>query len=213
MLRPKAIVLSLMLLLIAAAPAMADEVLTVAADSTLAGQAGWVVHSTPSNGSGASIFLYEDASKLRFGANREYGSQEWNIVPTAQYFVPTAPMNVGDTWTSLATDEGDETVAEVVSEETITTAAGTFDCLRVDVEMVSNPGVVLESYWFAWGVGFVRNEGFEAGVSDWRDEVSSYTIVGGTGYMPAAVGNTWTLEEIVVPNDGGSWGELKSLYR
>lgn len=195
-----------------AAPAAADEILTVAADSTMSGHAGWIIHSTESEG-GMSLFFTEEAQKLRMYAVREYGSQTWEIPPTAQYLVPTVQMNIGDSWAGLGTDEGEATIARAAAQETITTAAGSFDCIRVDVEVAANPGVVVESYWFAWEVGFVRDQGYLGGEVDWRDELQSYTILGGTGYMPAFVGNTWNLAEITVPSENPSWGELKSLFR
>ncbi len=213
MTRSNSTITALFLVMLAAAPVMADESITVVADSTLSGNAGYVVHSTPTEDPGSSIFLYEEAGKLRFYATRDFGSQDWDILPTAQYIAPTSPMTVGDSWSFIAAEDGAATVAEAVGQESVTTPAGTFSCFRVDIERVASPGEVVETMWFAWEVGFVRNEGYLDGYVDWRDELQSYTHAGGTGYMPAAVGNVWVMAEITVPGEARSWGGLKSLFR
>ncbi len=199
--------------LIVAAPATADEVLTVAADSTLAGQAGFVVHSTPTSGVGSSIFLVEEAGMIRFFATRDYGSPVWDLVASAQYVVKAGPLTIGDTWDFVDNESGGATTARVAAAEDVTVGAGTFSCFRVDIENVAEPGVVQESMWFAAGVGFVRNQGYLNGLVDWRDDLASSTVVGGTGNLPLAVGNSWDYTEVSVPNEDLDWGELKALYR
>ena len=179
----------------------------------MAGHAGWLIQSTSTGGGEMSIFVFEEAEKLRIYAVRENGEPEWDVFGSAQYLVPTVPMSVGDTWPSLETEYGEQTLARAVMQETVTTAAGQFDCMRVNIERVSEPGIVIETYWFAWGVGFVRDEGYGPEGLEWRDDLTSYTILGGVGYMPAYVGNIWMLGEITVATEPASWGELKSLYR
>jgi len=205
----------LLMLLTTAGVVLADETITVAADSTLAGQAGYIVHVTPDNpqDSASSLFFFEEAGKLRMYAARDVGSQDWDIFGSAQYLCPTAPMSLGDTWSHLSSDEGEATLARVVAEEDVTTAAGLFTTFRVEVELVSEPNVSIETMWFAWGVGFVRNQGYEGGAVDWRDNLTSYSIVGGSGYMPLGVGNTWTHAPEAVSTETAGWGELKSLFR
>jgi hypothetical protein len=206
-------ILVLTLILAAAAPVMADEVLTVVADSTLAGHAGFVAVSTSTEDSGGSIFLFEEAGKLRFYAQRGFGTTTWDIMTTAQYVVQTSAMTIGDTWTFIEDDFGNPTVARVGAQEQVTTALGTFDCYRVDIERVSEPGVALETMWFADGVGFVRSQGFLNGWMDWRDDLESYTNASGSGFMPMGVGNTWNFTPVAVANETTNWGNLKSLYR
>ena len=204
--------LILVLVTTAAIPVMADEILTVVADSTLAGQAGYVIHSVYDN-TGSSIFLTEEAGKVRFYATREFGLAGWDIVATPQYLVPTGTLTIGETWDYINTDDDEATVARVAAQESVTTAAGTFSCYQVDIERAAAPGTAYETMWFASGVGFVRNEGYINGAMDWRDELQSQSIVGGTGYLPLAVGNSWTYAEVPVATENTNWGELKSIYR
>jgi len=174
--RPKITFLTLLLILAAAAPVNADEVLTVAADSTLDGHAGYVVHSTPTGYPGSSFFLFEEAGKLRFYATRGYGSQDWDIVSSPQYIVPTSAMSIGDTWDYLDSDPGEALRARVTAQENVITPAGTFSCFRVDIDSVTDPGVLHQTMWFAWDVGFVRTQGYQGSHLDWRDELQSFSV-------------------------------------
>ncbi len=203
----------LLLFMFLALPVTASETLTVAADSTLAGHEGFIVHITSTFEGFSSLFLFEENDKLRLFAGRDGGSTEWDILSSAQYVVPTTAMTVGQSWDFIDTDEGEARVARVVGQEQRTTSAGTFTCLRVKIERVSAPGVADETIWFAWGVGFVRDQGYVDGYLDWRDELQSYSISSGTGYMPMGVGNTWSYVERPVASEAESWGGLKRLYR
>ncbi len=206
-------ILVLTLILAAAAPVMADEVLTVVADSTLADHVGFVVVSTSTEDSGVSIFLFEEAGKLRFFAQRGFGTTTWDTTTTAQYLVPMNAMTIGDTWTFIEDDFGNPTVARVGAQEPVTTGLGTFDCFRVDIERVSEPGVAMQTMWFADGVGFVRSQAFVDGWMDWRDDLESYTNASGSGFMPMGVGNIWNFVPVAVATETTSWGDLKSIYR
>ena len=212
--RPRTTLATLLLILTAATSVMAGEVLTVVADSTLAGTDGFVIHATQTDGSGSSVFLVEEAGMVRLFASREYGSQSWDIEATVQYICPLTPMSLGDSWSSFTTDEGDETVAEVTAAENLTTDAGTFQCYRVDIEKVSEPGVLVETMWFSWGVGFVRSQGYWNGYMDYRDELDNYFTIGGaTGYLPLDIGNWWSYAEVAVPSESVSWGAVKAMHR
>ena len=97
--------------------------------------------------------------------------------------------------------------------ENISVLAGSFSAYRVDIAEVAAPSVVLETMWFVNGVGFVRDQGYQNGVLDWRDELSTYTIAGGSGFMPLAVGNEWEHVWLSVPTAAKSLSGLKSQYR
>ena len=181
---------------------------------TGAGNAGFVIISDSTDDEhDTSFFVFEEAGKLRFYATREPDSNDWDILPTAQYLCPTAPMSIDDTWPFIDYDDGSERMARVVAEENVTVGAGSYTAFKVRIELVSTPTVAVEEIWFAWGVGFVKNRGWWNGELDWRDELQSVTIIGGTGYMPAAVGNVWSYDELPVPVDAGSWGAVKEMYR
>lgn len=193
--------------------AQADEDLTVVADSTFSGNDGFVVHSVQSDGSNASVFAGLDSGKVRIYAFREFGSQIWDELDEPQYFVGSSPMNIGDTWRFLDSDDGHETEAEVVALESITVVAGTFLAYRVEIVETIAPNEPFETMWFVDGVGFVRNQGFLNGELDWTDDLNTYSIVGGSGFFPLAVGNTWNILWEIVSNEKETWGGTKALFR
>ena len=205
--------LSVFIMALAVSPALADETITVVADSTYAGNAGFLVQTSDSEGFGQTLFVGPDAGKVRIYASREFGSQVWEDFPGAQYLVPMSSLNIGDTWRFMNSDNDLETIAEVTALENISVVVGTFSAYRVDVAEVASPSVIIETMWFADGVGFVRNQGYLGGSLDWRDDLSSFTIVGGSGFMPMAVGNTWFHVFVSVPTENTSLGGLKSQYR
>lgn len=164
--------------------AQADENITVVADSTFSGNVGFVVHSVQSDDSSVSVFMGLDSGKVRIYGIREFGSQNWDELAEPQYFVGSSPMNIGDTWRFLDSDDGIETEAEVVALESITVVAGTFSAYRVEIVETNAPNEPFETMWLVEGVGFVRNQGFLNGELDWTDDLRSYSIVGGSGFFP-----------------------------
>jgi hypothetical protein len=202
------------LLLAAIAPAaVADEVITVMADSTLDGHAGFVVHSVRDGVSGQSIFVFEENDKLRIYAYRAFGQSEWAVEDHAQYLCPTVSVPVGTAWNYLADDMGVARVAGVVRTESVTVPAGTFSAHRVEIITFNDPSTPVGVMWFVDGVGWAQSEGlFPDGKTEWREVLLSYQVTGGTGYMPIAVGNTWTLTEGTVSSALRSMGDLKSRY-
>jgi len=193
--------------------ALADETLTVVADSTYSGNGGFVVVSLETDGFGSSIFVGNDAGKVRIYAFRDFGSQIWDDVGDAQYLVPSTTLNIGDTWRFVDSDSGNETEAEVMALENITVVAGTFSAYRVDIVEVNAPNDLYESMWYVNGIGFVRSQGFLNGEIDWTDDLRSYSIVGGSGFFPLAVGNTWDIQYEIVSSESGTWGRTKAMFR
>ena len=57
--------------------AAADEIWTVYADSTLAGQFGYLVTFADEDNTGATVFLSTEEGHRRFVANREFGTDFW----------------------------------------------------------------------------------------------------------------------------------------
>jgi hypothetical protein len=196
-----------------AVPAQAGETLTVVADSTYSGNDGFVVESVEDESFGVSIFVGIDAGKVRIYAFRDFGSQIWDDVGDPQYLVPSATLNIGDTWRFVDSDDGNETEAEVMALENITVVAGTFSAYRVDIIETNAPNDLYETMWFANGIGFVRSQGFLNGEVDWTDDLATYSIVGGGGFFPLAVGNTWDIVYGIVSTERGTWGGAKALYR
>ena len=98
-------------------------------------------------------------------------------------FIPGA--SVGETMTD---DEGN-TLAFVASDETVKTPCGTFEHCEL-WETVSERKNVRVLSWYCDGVGLVKQQMTERGKTYDR-LLAAYTIVGGQGRLPCAVGNVW----------------------
>lgn len=101
---------------------------------------------------------------------------------------------------------------QVVSDaETVTTPAGTFpDCLHIRRAVLS--GSRTADVWFKRGVGIVRAVSEEFDHSDGDAKVfaksvsvlESYSVRGGDGYLPLALGNRWSYVGEGIPEDAVS---------
>ena len=145
------------------------------------GNAGSIFRITESGNTGEDVFIFEEAGKYRVYAVRNDG-EVWEYLTPAQYFCPVSSMTVGESWRSIDWELAEETLATVALQENITVSAGTFPCYRVDVEVVSNPGVIVQSLWLSNGVGLIRESYFE-GDGFWISYLDSYYVTG-TGFMP-----------------------------
>ena len=197
---------ALALLCTLAASVVADETFEVVADSTINGNDGFLLRITEPGEGGTTLFLFEEVGKIRAYAEREFGSAVWDIFSGAQYVCPATSMSLNDSWRALD-DEGEETVANVVAQESITTGAGTFTCFKVDIARASNPNTITENLWFSSGTGLVRQ--YDTFPDDWQSDLQNVIITGGSGFFPLAVGNTWDYSEISTPLETSSWGAVK----
>jgi hypothetical protein len=195
------------------APALAGQTFEIVADSTLDGNAGFLMQITEPGENGATVFMFEEAGMIRMYAMRAHGFDFWVVFPGGQYICPVSAMSINDTWRFLD-DEGIETIATVIGLESITTAAGTFACYTVVVEDINNRGTVLQTLWFSSGIGLVREMDFFEGPTpiNWQSDLQSYNISGGSGFFPLAVGNRWDYAEITNPTQATTWGAIKSKY-
>jgi len=191
--------------------ALADETMEVYADSSMAGLSGSLVRFTEPGFPAETVFVFEESGKLRVYAFREAG-MPWEVLVGAQYFTQTASMTIGDNWRFLDDDHGNETVATVVAQENITTPAGSYSTFKVNVTLASSPSTITESLWFALGVGYVLDEEYASGVLDWKSWLTNATIVGGTGFLPLAVGNIWVYADVNVAVGNSNWSAVKSLF-
>lgn len=201
--------------LLATAPSLAraSETLEVYADSTLGTTNGFLMRITNTGVLSQTVFVVEEAGKVRAYAFRAAGSSVWDLALGTQYLCQSQSMSIGNSWRFLNDDFDAETVATVAAQTNVTTAAGTFSTYRVDIALASAPGTVVESMYFAFGVGFVRDEGFLGGSLDWQDELVSYSIAGGSGFFPLAIGNIWVHDEINLAVETRAWGAIKVLFQ
>ncbi len=179
----------------------------------MAGNAGFLLRVVEPGLPTQTIFVFEESGKLRVFASREAGIPGRGILPGAQYFTQATSMALGNSWRFLDDDSANETVATVVAQENITTPAGSFSTFKVDVTLLSAPGTVIESLWFSSGVGYVLDEDYAGGVLDGKSWLGNFTIVGGSGYMPLAVGNMWVHVDVNVAVESIPWATFKTKYK
>lgn len=167
------------------------SVFTIYADSTLAGQSGYLmaIEETVDEGSPESqtLFVTAESGHVRVVATRPFGEQAWEILSAGTYIAPGPDDVVGSNWTTFPDDFGRPARSYLEAFETITTVAGTFDVARCVVRPDEALDEIAAIRYFADGVGLVA----ELFPGDDTDLMTSYDIVGGLGYFPLAVGNTW----------------------
>ena len=184
---------------------------TFRADSTMDGNAGSIFRILEPGEPGQDIFIFEEDGKYRIYALRVDGSS-WVVLAAGMYYSPVASMTIGETWRFIDhNDLADETLATVVAQEDVTTAAGTFSCYKVEIHVVANPGVIVQTNWLSEGNGLIRESYFE-GNGYWVSELNGYSATG-TGFMPRVVGNWWTYSGSLVGTEETSWGAIKRQAR
>jgi len=107
--------------------------------------------------------------------------------------VKATNLVIGDSW--LGEWSGDPVTYEIISEGNYTCGAGTFFAKEAAATLQGQT-VPIGSRWFSEGVGLL---GWRA---EWgftgQDSLNlmEATIMGGYGYFPLAIGNTWLFHEI-----------------
>ena len=197
--------------LIVSTSAVADDVFTATADSTIDGNPGTILTIEDAGNPTETFFVFPQAGMIRVYASRDEGSPTWDILTGPVFLVPKNNITAGDTWRFFDDDLGGETVAEAIIEESVTNAAGTFTAWKIDVAPVSNPTQPTQSLWFASGVGLVRQVDYFDQWIERESNLDTYSTTG-NGYFPLVVGNIWTYVGSEVPTADSSVGELKSRY-
>ena len=192
--------------------AMAQDLThTFRADSIMDGNPGTIFRILEPGNPGQDLFIFEEDGKYRIYALRVDGSS-WLVLTAGMYYSPVASMMIGETWRFIDhNDLVDETLATVVAQEDVTTAAGTFSCYKVEIHVVANPGVIVQTNWLSEGNGLIRESYFE-GNGYWVSELNSYSATG-TGFMPRVVGNIWYYSGDLVSTQETSWGKIKLQAR
>jgi hypothetical protein len=128
-------------------------------------------------------FIFEENNYLRWYAYKMSWQDAFTLLPESTYFVKMTSIDIGDTWTSWV---GEPAISTVVDTSTISVPVGTFITFVVKTYLKSAPDSLVFTSYFANNMGRIKSifRG-ETGV------LTSYTIVGGSGYFPIAVGNWW----------------------
>ena len=180
--------------------AHADEEWTVYADSTLAGHYGYLVTFVDESLNGDTIFITPEAGHQRFLAVREFGQTAWEMFPEGWYVSPGPDDTVGSNWPTIEDDFGRPSKEFFEGIEPYTGPLGTLTTARCPIRPNSEPDIVTEVRYWSEGVGLVADFWPEQGT----DILTGFNIVGGTGYFPLAIGNTWSFGwlEATSPVDG-----------
>lgn len=166
----------------------------VYADSTLAGQPGFLVEFMDDGGTeNVTIYLLEEEGRVRILAFRDRAELDWEFFPPDTYWAPAIEDGIGASWRVLDQESGGSQTATLEGFDNVTTPAGSFDTARCVTRPDAAPGTISNIMSFAAGIGHVR--WIFAGDSPIGQELlTGYHIEGGLGYMPLAVGNWWEYE-------------------
>ncbi len=131
-------------------------------------------------------FMFEENNHLRFYAYKMSWQSVFTTLPESTYIVKLTSINVGDAWTSWA---GEPANVIVVDTMTLSVPAGIFNTYVFNTYLRSIPDSLIGVGNIANNVGRIKFN--YRGVTS---SLSSYSIVGGSGYYPLAVGNWWRME-------------------
>lgn len=179
---------ALILMLGMISSANADEIWTVYADSTLAGHYGFLVTMLDEENFGQTIFFTTESGHQRFFATREFGESGWNMLPEQWYVAPGPGDMIGSSWSTIDDDWERASKEYFEAVETFSGPYGNFTTARCVIRPNEAPDTFTEVRSWAQGVGLVA----DSWPGDGTDVLTGFNIVGGEGYFPMAVGNTWS---------------------
>jgi hypothetical protein len=182
--------------LASAAPILHFEIY---ADSTLAGQPGFLMNIDEPGASTETLFLYQSAGRVRVLASREDLKPGWEFYAPNVYLAPALSDGPGTSWAFIPNEFDGTLTVTLESFGSVEVRAGTFNVAQCIARPDAAPGTDLELLYFAAGVGLV----YETYLDELEEIVlQDYSLVGGSGYFPLAVGNWWEFA-IVSSSVGG----------
>lgn len=107
-----------------------------------------------------------------------------------QHWVKESDLQIGDWWYGFWDD--DSTHEEVLQDTTWYIGTTPFPAKEVEVTFL-NPPLAIGSKWFSNGVGMMGSHFTENGYVD-DQQILDYSVVGGSGNWPLAVGNWWRFQ-------------------
>jgi hypothetical protein len=135
------------------------------------------------------VFTQYEYYGLSGGAELIYGYQpdgkDAVIFPTPYTGLPADPISVNDTWSGWLDMP---TTEKVLAKSTAELSGKTYPSLEILISSTENYPLVSKVH--LEGVGLLGAESLVKGFS-YYSRLDSFTIVGGSGYMPFAVGNRW----------------------
>jgi Secretion system C-terminal sorting domain len=150
---------------------------------TMGGHAGYYQSSRSNDTLYETDFMFMENGYVRWYAYEMSSQSKFTLLPDSTYDVKTDSMNVGNSWTSWI---GQPTTAVVADTATITVPAGTFFTYFIKHYLKLKPDSVTAIFYYAKNIGWVK-----LSVRGAAGELTSYSIVGGSGYAPLAVGDQW----------------------
>ncbi len=135
------------------------------------------------------VFVQNEYWGLSGGAILNYGFKPATgnevIFPTPYTGLPKDPISLGDTWSGYLDMP---TTEKVQAKSTAVLFGKAYPSIEILISTQQSVAVVKK--WHLEGVGLLGAESVLANFS-YFSRLDSFTIVGGTGYMPMAVGNKW----------------------
>ncbi len=153
---------------------------------TMGGNQGYFLFCSSNDTLYETDFMFEESGYVRWYAFEESYQSGFTSLPGGTYQVKIDSLRIGDSWTSWI---GEPTTAVVADTETITVPAGTFFAYVINHYLNSIPDSITGKMYLVKNVGWVRIIVRGGGV-----DLASYSIAGGSGYFPLAVGNYWNFE-------------------
>ena len=169
------------------------------ADSTLAGQPGFLLASDDPSWATETLFAFEEEGHIRIFASRYHGEDIWNFFPEGALISPAPGDGVGASWTTFPDGFGNPATSTLEAFENLTVPAGTLFSARCVHRPDIDPSTINEVMHWVDGVGMISD--YYPG--DGADVLTSYNIAGGSGYFPLAVGNWWEWDFILVASPVG----------
>ena len=156
--------------------------------STMDGHNGYKMSSLNNGAVYETDFIFEENGFVRLYAFNNLVYSSFMVLPDSTYWAKTNSMSIGNSWTSWI---GQPTTAIVTDTLAVTVPAGTFSTYVVKNYLKSKPDSVIGIFYFSKNVGWVKMM-VRGGVSG----LTSYSILGGSGYFPLAIGNSWHFSPI-----------------
>jgi hypothetical protein len=140
-----------------------------------------------------SQFFFEENGYVRIFASKMPSEDTYFVYPEGTYWITTESLHIGQSWNSTYCCPRTPTIATVINTATMTIPAGTFFCYEVEQRQADPPYEVEDYFWFSADCGLVML----GDPGDWT-ELQSYSLFGGSGFFPMAIGNQWNYSSRLV---------------